>query len=108
MNLLHFTLVATRRKRRIRHPPCESEASRTQFSCEGHAAVQPPSTTTTWPVQYVDVGAQRKSNAASSSARTPGRLVGHIRRNHFIAASLSNTSVFISVGKNPGARQFTR
>src|SRR5258705_12900652 len=82
--------------------------SRTQFSCEGYAAVQPPSTTTTWPVQYVDVGAQRNSRAASSSASAPGRPAGHMRRSHFIAASLQNISVFISVGKKPGARQLTR
>src|ERR1700687_4505396 len=69
--------------------------SRTQFSCEGYAAVQPPSTTTTWPVQYVDVGAQRNSKAASSSTSAPGRPAGHMRRNHFIAASLENISVFI-------------
>src|SRR5882757_10114806 len=104
-HLVHFSGSDARR---TPHQRIRVKLSRIQFSGEDYAAVQPPSTTTTWPVQYVDVGAQRNSKAASSSAIAPGRPAGHMRRSHFIAASLWNISVFISVGKNPGARQFTR
>src|SRR6478735_941382 len=70
-------------------------------------AIDPPSTTSSWPVQYADSSDARNSTASASSSGVPTRRIGTAAKASGGGFS-PNVLQYISVATPPGSTALTR